>query len=240
MVVYLITNLVNGKYYVGQHKHANLAKYIANCFARALRGKEDKPLLYRAVRKYGLAAFICETLATAASEEQLDALERLWIAALAARNLESGYNIAHGGEGGYGKGLPEHYRAQHSLRMAGDKNPSFGKPFPAAEGSGTEAAQRWMKEHPEEHRANCSAASKASWESLTDEQRAARLAPAQAARWANSVDRTWSDERRAKGVLAATGSKNGFFGKHHTPETIAKANAARAAKRLARKEALSG
>ena len=127
MFIYLITNTVNGKYYVGQHKHADLGKYIAGCIKRALRGKDEKPLLYRALRKYGADNFTLDVLTTARAQEQLDNLERLWILALDARNPESGYNVAHGGEGGYGKGLPEHYRAEHSRRMSGEGNPQFGK-----------------------------------------------------------------------------------------------------------------
>ena len=101
MQIYLITNVVNGKYYVG--KTVDAAKRLRE----HLRAHGDCKRLHPAIKKYGAAAFVLDIL----SYEGSDDLERLWIAALDSRNKEVGYNIMPGGEG-FG---------------AGALHPSFGK-----------------------------------------------------------------------------------------------------------------
>lgn len=223
-VIYVIRNSVNGKVYVGQTKNGVRARWRGHLH-QAQKGCEFP--LHRAIRKYGAPAFTIEVVENAVEmADNLNALERSWIARLNSRDSTHGYNVAHGGEGGYGAGLPKHYRAEHSRRMTGSGNPSFGKPFPAVALSGTKAAKRWVAEHPEEHRANCKKASVSSWKDLTEEQRAARLAPMQKARWRQGA-KTWSNpESRRALALRMTGSGNPFFGRKHTAETKAKSGLA--------------
>jgi group I intron endonuclease len=99
--VYLITNLVNGKYYVGQTvkdivwrwtQHKSAARRMAERQAGCL-------LLNRAINKYGASAFVIEELARAQSPEQLNVLEQLWIAVLDSANYKVGYNRNFGGAG---------------------------------------------------------------------------------------------------------------------------------------------
>lgn len=236
MFIYLITNTVNGKYYVGQTIKA-VATRMRFHWAQA-RAARDKMRLHRAMRKYGPDAFEWDVLATADSVEQLDLQERLWIIALDARNPDVGYNLAAGGEGGIGAtAWSQEQRDIHSCRMSGPANYFFGNPQGRF---GTEAAIKWAAEHPEDKSAICKRAADISWDGTTTEERTARTANMRYARWAKGVTRTWNSGSKERLRASVTGARNPFFGKHHTPESIAKANATRAARREARKEAING
>ena len=174
--------------------------------------------------------------------------EKMLIAYFGRIDLGTGclYNLTDGGEGlnnpseetlnRMSASWTSERRAIHSARMSGKNNPMFGK---ATSGSGWEAANRFWKENPEARIENSRNASLTSWDSLTGAERDARLQPAREARWATGVTRTWKDESRKRLSASVSGENNPFFGKKHTLETIAKANAARAAART-RKEIANG
>lgn len=86
MIVYLITNLVNGKLYVGQTQQSLKARWLRH-------RREHRTYLSRAIKKYGRENFLVEPLATAETLEQLDALEGLWIRLLASHVRGVGYNV---------------------------------------------------------------------------------------------------------------------------------------------------
>ena len=94
MIVYLILNTVNCKGYVGKHK----GDTISTRWDKKLSGANDH--LEKAKKKYGLSSFHREILGVAGSEEELTALERLWIIALRTYDPDYGYNMTYGGEGG--------------------------------------------------------------------------------------------------------------------------------------------
>lgn len=87
MYIYLTTNLITGKMYVGQRR----------------RPPENDPylgsgvLLRRAVQKYGAENFVKVVLAVAEDEEELNKLERAAIAERDAVQSEDYYNLAPGG-----------------------------------------------------------------------------------------------------------------------------------------------
>jgi group I intron endonuclease len=153
MQVYLITNLVNGKYYVGKTVKKSLRRYLKNACSMARAGKDNRLLLHRAIRKHGPENFIIEMLTDCETNSQACLLERAWIAALDSRNISIGYNVSAGGEGTPGihpspetlaklsawrkgrptwnKGLtgihtPEGKRSMSEKRI-GELNPFFGK-----------------------------------------------------------------------------------------------------------------
>lgn len=99
MYVYLLTNKVNGKYYVGKTVNKNLRRYLVTqkvWRAKAGRFVGGMPIIM-AIAKYGWDNFIVNVISTATSQEQLNNLERLWIIVLNARDSTVGYNIAVGG-----------------------------------------------------------------------------------------------------------------------------------------------
>ena len=89
--VYKITNLVNGKFYIGKH--------ICNCKECVYMGSGK--LIRAAIRKYGLENFKKEILFVFETEDEMNKKE----AELVTEELiESGtsYNLCPGGQGGWG------------------------------------------------------------------------------------------------------------------------------------------
>jgi group I intron endonuclease len=86
MIIYKTTNLINGKFYVGQDSNNN-PEYLGS-----------GTLLKRAIEKHGKENFIKETLEVCCTQEQLNEREKYWIKETKAQTL--GYNIAEGGTGG--------------------------------------------------------------------------------------------------------------------------------------------
>jgi group I intron endonuclease len=96
MLVYKITNLVNGKNYVGQtreHLKRRWTKHVCS----ALKGSNTT--LHKAIRKYGRESFSLEILCVCLSEEQMKFAEIAFIQALKSE-VPNGYNLTFGGEGG--------------------------------------------------------------------------------------------------------------------------------------------
>lgn len=102
--VYLITNKVNGKVYVGQTTRFlknRLRNHISHAYAH-LSGKykgQDTPL-FRAIRKYGKESFIIDVICSCSSKEELDLMEDLYIAILGGMDKRTGYNVRRGGSNG--------------------------------------------------------------------------------------------------------------------------------------------
>jgi group I intron endonuclease len=86
MIIYKTTNLINGKFYIGQDSK-NDPSYFGS-------GK----LLKRAIEKYGIENFTKEILEECVSQTHLNEQEKYWIEKTNAKML--GYNIAGGGQGG--------------------------------------------------------------------------------------------------------------------------------------------
>jgi len=119
MFIYLITNSVNGKYYVGQ-TYRKPSTRLSGHFSAARSGSPWR--LHKAMRKYPADAFIQDVLATVETQQQADSLERLWILALDAMNFEVGYNAAPGGD------ARSHESAMKGgAKLRGPLNPNFGK-----------------------------------------------------------------------------------------------------------------
>lgn len=87
--VYLTTNLVNGKKYIGAHHGYENDDYLGS-------GK----LLKRAIEKYGKENFKREILFISANEKENFEKEREFIKVFNAVNDDNFYNIHEGGEGG--------------------------------------------------------------------------------------------------------------------------------------------
>lgn len=91
MVIYKITNLVNGKVYIGQTRRSLKRRWQEH--RRELEG-----VLGRAIQKYGVLNFSVDVICIASSVDELNALEKFHIAAHDSTNHTKGYNIATGGE----------------------------------------------------------------------------------------------------------------------------------------------
>jgi group I intron endonuclease len=100
MVIYKITNLINGKIYVGQDMFNNPNYYGS--------GK----ILVKSIKKYGKENFTKEIIEVCSSLAELDEREIFWIKKLNSTNRDIGYNICDGG------------RSYRSMR--GENNPRYG------------------------------------------------------------------------------------------------------------------
>lgn len=115
MLIYLFTNLINGKKYVGKTKNSLSSRICSHKCA----SKKNNPtqLIHRAIKKYGIEKFSITTI-----EQNIDTVENLnkkevfYIDLYKTTNSEFGYNVLLGGNGGTG--------------MNGNKNPNFGKKCP--------------------------------------------------------------------------------------------------------------
>jgi group I intron endonuclease len=123
MLVYLITNKVNGKRYVGQHAGSDLDVYWHHNAYMALNGYQGKRLLYRAIRKYGEESFEVIPLVIVNSKEEMDRYEIGLIAHLDLCNPEKGYNLTAGGGGSFGFKPDEETREKMSKSHIGLKMP---------------------------------------------------------------------------------------------------------------------
>lgn len=96
MVVYLITNVVNGKKYVGQTKRPLAIRWTQHK-ADSKRGRNTP--LYNAIRKYGVEAFTIEVLTLCDNRDMMDSAEKSYIRLYRTKDRNFGYNLTDGGEG---------------------------------------------------------------------------------------------------------------------------------------------
>lgn len=88
--IYITTNMVNGKRYIGQKMFRDGWKYYLG----------SGTALKRAIKKDGYKNFHRDIVAIAYSKEELDNLEIEWIQNYNAVKSDAFYNIADGGHGG--------------------------------------------------------------------------------------------------------------------------------------------
>jgi len=149
MHVYLTTNKINGKKYIG-YSTRNDDSYLGS-----------GPLILAAIKKYGKQNFEKIILEECLSIEEVSRAERKWIELYDAVNSEEFYNLSEGGYGGnpetvkkYWSFLTEDERKSRNSYMktvdkTGKNNPMYGK-----------STSKQVKKH---------------WDSLTEEQRRDRV-----------------------------------------------------------------
>jgi len=131
--IYLITNLTNGKKYVGftkttaQERWTNHIKQAHYEFRRneVMHKNGNRPIL-AAIRKYGSDSFKIECIDHADCRKDAGELEKFWIAHHKSLG-KGGYNITSGGDGVSGYVMTESHKKQMSDRSIGDKNYWYGR-----------------------------------------------------------------------------------------------------------------
>jgi len=134
--IYKITNLINGKIYIGKRK-------------TKLKIEDDfyfgsGKLIKSAIKKYGINNFTKDILEICNSNN-LNEREIYWIESLNSIDLKLGYNISNGGDGGdlltnnpnreliieKRRGSTRNFTEEHKIKLSeskmADKNPMFGK-----------------------------------------------------------------------------------------------------------------
>ena len=96
MVIYKITNTVDGNVYIGQTTKSAESRFKEHC-RDALSGRLNTALA-QAIRKYGVDFFEVEEIEAVDSPDMLDEREAYWIDRY--DSVRYGYNMTAGGDGG--------------------------------------------------------------------------------------------------------------------------------------------
>ena len=202
--IYVITNLVNGKIYVGQHSGPCLQSYLkANIWA-ALRGEDSKPHLYNAFRHHGQEFFVIRGLARAMDKQQMDELEKFFIRTLESQDPDIGYNITAGGRGALGYKHTDEHKERVSEMYKGRPFSDLARSQQLAAVVGKPAHNKGKKMSPEQ-REKLSAAMKG------------RVAWNKGKKWGDSTRQKLSDNAK-KLYLLRERNPDGTFGPRRQSE----------------------
>ena len=127
MLVYLITNRVNGKKYIGQTSQLLMKRWSRH---KKPFSHRRNSYLYNAICKYGAGSFSVEPLVIVGSKSEMDYYERELIKVLDLRNPEKGYNLTDGGGGMLGFKLSDDTKKRMSEHVKSEehcKNISIAK-----------------------------------------------------------------------------------------------------------------
>ena len=150
MLIYVVTNSINDKVYVGQHRGNRAEHRLKRHLYEAAHCSQTH--FHRAIRKYGASNFRIQVLCNdVGSLKELDNLERIWIILLDSRN--TGYNLARGGSfenhvGAKGYKHTEITRNQISVATKG-RQPSIPKGSTRSEDFKKKMRKPKSKEHKE-------------------------------------------------------------------------------------------
>ncbi len=116
MYIYLITNLINDKVYIGQS---------SKNWDDTLEYYGSGSLIKKAIESHGIENFKKTLLETCYNKEELDNAERYWISHYRNKLNYILYNITDGGSGGvtYTKGSLVYEQCKHKLGHTGTNNP---------------------------------------------------------------------------------------------------------------------
>ena len=98
-VIYKITNLINGKIYIGQTRVTEPQRWQQHIWYANNAPEKDSVALCRAIKKYGKDNFKREILEEINDNEKLNEREIYYIMKYNSTNKDIGYNIALGGFG---------------------------------------------------------------------------------------------------------------------------------------------
>lgn len=114
-MIYLITNKINGKRYIGKTSQTIEKRWYQHC-KNAEYGHDT--YLYKAIRKYGADIFLVESLCEGLDEEEVKAIA----------DYKPEYNMTEGGDGGDTSQSPNYVTAMITRRSyKGSNNPNYGK-----------------------------------------------------------------------------------------------------------------
>ncbi len=119
-LIYLLTNMENGKVYVGQTKSTLDRRWGEHVTCANRANGKGSPYLHAAIRKYGSKHFHREVLFVAFTKEDLNTLEISTIQAYGSMDPKKGYNI---GAGGYDVGPEARAKVSAAHKASGLRPP---------------------------------------------------------------------------------------------------------------------
>jgi len=147
--IYLITNLVNGKQYVGYTEKTPLERFDVHCQSAF---RDSQSYFHKAIRKYGRKHFIVECLyQTKDKEHALKEMEEHFIREYNTHFIEGvGYNMTYGGQGGDNSQSPNFISSLEKRNISGENNWRYGKTFeykprPSRQGKKPANFEQWAK-----------------------------------------------------------------------------------------------
>jgi len=138
-IVYLISNPLTNKVYVGYTKHTLEKRWNQHC-KNAMKAKTNTPF-YNAIRKYGTDIWVHSILETCALADEAKAQEVKYIEKY--DSYKNGYNATLGGDGNHGiimseesnkkrsealKGIPKNYNRMHGKHHTDETLQKMRKP----------------------------------------------------------------------------------------------------------------
>ncbi|AEO93589.1 homing endonuclease [Bacillus phage G] len=196
--VYMTTNKINGKKYIGMHKGKDSDSYLGS-------GK----LIKQAIEKNGKENFTREILAYAYSYEELGLLEIEFIKKYDAVNSTEFYNIHAGGYGGelrdgWNEERWEEYRNLLSELLSGENHPLYGK-------NHSNETKEKISQRQLEHWANISEEDRKEFSRIMSEAVSGEKNPNYGNKWSEEKKKQLSELRIKNGK--SKGELNGMYGK---------------------------
>ena len=94
MIIYKITNKINGKIYIGLTTNSLRQRWNEPC-----NSNDNSQIICRAIQKYSRNNFKIKIIEECNTQKQLNKREQYWIKKLDSQNKQIGYNIQNGGNG---------------------------------------------------------------------------------------------------------------------------------------------
>ena len=117
MIIYKITNKINGKIYIGKSERSLTIRWKSHCDSVKI---VSQSYFHRAIRKNGALNFTIQIIDRAINNQKLNKLEKYYILKFNSTNPEIGYNGTFGGDGG----MPtKESRLKISKALSGRKKP---------------------------------------------------------------------------------------------------------------------
>lgn len=199
--VYLRTNTVNGKQYVGQTNNFKQREYNWYNTNWSYAGR----LINNARKKYGVENWDTEILKECDTLDEANKWEMYYIDKLNTK-VPNGYNLTDGGEGSIGYIVSEETRKKLSEKMSGEKNPFYGKHH--SEDTIEKLKNRIITDE---------------WRKKISEAASGRVSPNKGKHLSDETKKKLSEARKGKHFPKLSDSLKGkpswIKGKHHSEET---------------------